>query len=182
MLQIKRTTIIAAVIAIILTLASAVTGLALWNETLILEGNVATGKVDAEVTFESAIDNEETHDVAQCSAKTGDMNEVAAPLGGGGPSNKLSIFVENGYPGYKCRVRFGVYNNGSIPVLVSRPDFTETPPADALIVLLEECYSEGKFLARNETVSCTLVISVEHGAEQSQSLQFEANVEARQFN
>lgn len=181
MLQIKRSTIGAAIIALILTLVSAAVGLAMWNETLIVEGNVDTGNVDAEVTFESAIDNEETHDVAQCSATTSDLSD-AAPLGGGGPSNKLSITVKNGYPGYECWVRFGVYNNGSIPVLVSQPDFTKLPPADALTVSLEDCYTENTFLARNESVSCTVKVLVEQGAVQGQSYQFEANVEARQFN
>ncbi|NIS80132.1 MAG: hypothetical protein GTO14_07965 [Anaerolineales bacterium] len=182
MFQTKRSTLVASIVAIILTLMTAAVGLALWNETLIVEGQVDTGNVDVEVLFESAIDNEETYDVAKCSATTGDLSGDEVSRGGGGPNNRLSIAVKNGYPGYDCRVRFGVYNNGSIPLLIKQPNFTKLPPDDALTVSFEDCYDNDTFLTRDETVSCTIRVSVEQGAEQGQAYWFETNVEARQFN
>jgi hypothetical protein len=178
----KRSMIGAFIIALILTLATTVVGLALWNETLIVEGRVETGKVDVELLFESATDNELNLDVAQCSAKTGDHVGGEATQGGGGPNNRLSITVKNGYPGYECRVIFGVFNKGSIPVILNQPDFTKLPPEGTLTTQLEECYRNDTFLGRGETASCAVRVKVGPDAEQGQAYRFEAGVEARQFN
>jgi len=163
------------VMLLVLALASLGIGYGLWSKILFINGTVATGNVDAELTLDWFKDNEDIKDVGTCFAEL-------RMIDGATQYNKLHIEVGNAYPSYECMVRFDVHSKGSIPVLVYQPDFSKVPPEVAVDFGVVDCYPNPVQLHQSNVAYCTLVIHVKQEAEQNATYDFEGTIEARQFN
>jgi len=163
------------VLLLVLALVSLGIGYGLWSKMLFINGTVATGNVDAELTLERFWDNEIEKDVGTCFAEL-------RMIDGATQYNKLHVEVTNGYPSYECWVIFDVHSKGTIPVLVYQPDFTTLPPEPEVNVNLVDCYADPVQLHQSNVAYCTLVIHVKQDAIQDHLYDFEGTIEARQFN
>jgi hypothetical protein len=107
------------VLLVIVALAGVGVAYGLWSEHLFINGQVKTGEVDVEFSPcatndpDGTIDPGWTKDVASCVCRqSGPDNDS---YGDSGPDH-MDIFIANGYPYYKCSVKYDIHNNGTIPV------------------------------------------------------------------
>ena len=171
------------VMLLVLALASLGIGYGLWSKILHINGTVATGNVDVELSLGKFGDNETEKDVGDCKAELLTLPPAEQP-------NKIRVTVTNAYPSYECWVTFDVHQKGSIPVLVYQPIFTQVPPKEVTFRMMD-CYAdETQMDDPSERIWCTLYIHVEQDALQNAGrgegyppvYKFEGTIEARQFN
>lgn len=172
------------VMLLVLALATLGLGYGLWSKILYINGTVATGNVDAELTLGKFGDTEVEKDVGTCLAELLMIDGATQP-------NKIRVTVTNAYPSYECWVNFDVHSKGTIPVLVYRPIFDIRPPEKEVTFNMVECYADPTQLHKSEVAYCTLYIHVEQDALQNAgrgelgdppAYAFEGTIEARQFN
>lgn len=177
------------VLILVLALAAVGVGYGLWSKTLFLHGVVNTGNVDAELSIERILEDEdeevpaqqdlprdpddtiEGKDIADCRAELSATNQL---------NDTLTITIEEGYPSFDCWVTFDVHSTGSVPIHIHRPVFDPIPPE--ITVVTEECYAEDTQLHFSERAFCTLRIHVEQIAEQNASYTFWGTVFVHQYN
>ncbi|NIS82347.1 MAG: hypothetical protein GTO14_19550 [Anaerolineales bacterium] len=157
---------------LVLALAAMGVGYGLWFKILYVEGTVATGFLDAELSIKDVIETERK-DVGWCEPSLMRRNQ-----------DKDTLFIQlgNTYPSYDCRVIFDVHNTGSIPIHIYRPYWVAQPPASAVTVEFEPCYPDDFQLHPSEEAICEVYIHVEQGAAQNGEYRFEAEIEVRQYN
>jgi hypothetical protein len=187
------------IILMVLALASVGVGYGLWSETLLINGVVNTGTVDAALsivevdqswnfndgTIGNGVndDNEaEGKDVAECVATMID-------------ENTMQVTITNGYPLFNCFVRWGVTNEGTIPLHVYQPDYFigSTFYGTWGIGTIEtaelhingwpyDCYTDPYQLHPGETEYCNLHVNIKQAAAQGATYSFQLKVFARQWN
>lgn len=201
----KSLPVVGLTLVLIVVLATAGVAYGLWSQTLIINGTVYTGTVDATI---QAVEVDQMSSVDQSAA----FNDIC-PTGGysigqdcdgvGGLNddmeveNKdiaectatqvdpytLSVTITNGYPSFNCFVKYGVTNTGSIPIHIYHPDYFGIDYA-ALHVngWPPQCYTDLTQLHPQETAYCNLHIHVEQPAKQGSEYTFQVKVFARQWN
>jgi len=93
-------------LALVLALGTMGVAFAYWQDTLTINGSVATGTFDTEFANVGASDNEVTGpDVGNCT--------VSAIL-----AKSFTVTIANGYPCYTGTVTFDVVNNGTVPAKI----------------------------------------------------------------
>lgn len=173
------------VMILVLGLVTLGLGYGLWSKILYINGTVATGNVDVELSLGEFGDNEVEKDVGTCLAELLMIDEATQP-------NKIRVTVTNAYPSYECWVTFDVHQKGSIPVLVYQPIFSIRPPEKEVTFKMMDCYADPTQMHKpSERIWCTLYIHVEQDALQNAgrgkegdppAYEFEGTIEARQFN
>ena len=123
------------VIATALLLTTVAISFALWADVLKIQLVAYTGNVDVQFGSYSVKEyvgfpasgggwnfvpegSGEAKDVGQCTVTLKEIeNEENTRLGTSAGNNDLDlvITITNGYPGYKCEVKFDVVNSGSVP-------------------------------------------------------------------
>jgi hypothetical protein len=185
----------ALIMILILALATLGIGYGLWSKTLIIEGTVNTGKVDAEFSYnevdegvwrpfnQNNQDDDEEYegkDVAECTM------EVAG--------DKLTITITKGYPSFHCWAEFDVHNTGTIPIKLHLPEFKDVPPW--LTLNLDDssipygCYHDTYFnpvgvhpqLHPSDRVFCVIFMHIEQSAPQDATATFTGSIFAHQWN
>jgi predicted ribosomally synthesized peptide with SipW-like signal peptide len=162
-----------AVLAILLIVALAATsvGYAYWTETIDINGTVQAGNLDVAFvddapTTPTTSDNENSLDVATCSADVSD------------DGNELVIEIGNAYPGYECYIDFGVENVGSIPVDLN--EIVLGAVDDALEVTPVGVSADN--LAVGGTIDGMIMVKVNESAVEGETYTFSASILAEQFN
>jgi hypothetical protein len=180
----------ALVMVLVLALATLGVGYGLWSKTLYIEGTVTTGNVDAELSVEAVVEDEdievptqldgedpddtlEGKDVGECSAVLLETNQS---------NDTLSITITNGYPSFDCWVTFDVLSTGSVPIHIYRPVMTTVPPASAIAWELMNCYDDETQLHSGEEAFCTIWMHIEQGAEQGETYTFSGTIFVHQYN
>ena len=166
------------VLFMVLVVALAMVGLgsALWFELLTIDGAVATGNVDVELSLEAVEENDHGKEVGECTANF--FTEATGAVDTG----HIVVDILNGYPSYECWVTIDVHNLGSVPVHIYRPIWVLTPPPEAVTFDVVECYGDDTQLHDDEMAFCTLYFHVEQEAAQGAVYAFQGSIEARQFN
>jgi hypothetical protein len=180
----------ALVMVLVLALATLGVGYGLWSKTLYIEGTVTTGNVDAELSVEAVVEDEDTEvpsqqdgedpddtlegkDVGECSADLLETNQA---------KDTLSITITNGYPSFDCWVTFDVHSTGSVPIHIYRPVMTTVPPASAISWELMNCYADETQLHSGEKAFCTIWMHIEQEAEQGATYRFSGTIFVHQYN
>jgi hypothetical protein len=161
---------------LVIAVAGLGVGYGLWNEFLPIAGTVETGEVDADFVLGTITEEDHGKEVGECAVMPSDGD-------GDGDDDHLQVTITNGYPSYECWVAFQVRNNGSVPIHIYQPDFTDLPPDTEVTVDLSACYDDDLQVHADElSLECVLHVHVEQGAGENASYTFAAEVEARQFN
>jgi len=185
------------------------TALAMWSETLRVNVAVNTGEVKVKFLEWSCSDtgadpqapgfhNEEGKDVASCGITIEKRDDE-------GNAIKLLVTIDNAYPGYSVDVNLVIQNIGTIPVKLSsysispvsssitimwrRPPHTPTPtptppptppPVPPVSVQLDPPINTQ--MHEGETSNYILHITVNEGAEELETYQFEVTLVFAQWN
>jgi hypothetical protein len=122
-------------LALVLALGTLGVAYAMWDKTLYVEGNVATGEVNAIITSIASDDPVGTIDPyygvlvdmpADPVYPRKDVADTTAWIDA--EDNQIAhVLIEDGYPCYWVAVHFTVYNNGSIPIIYTGFDTTNVP-------------------------------------------------------
>jgi hypothetical protein len=164
------------VAVLVIAVAGLGVGYGLWNEFLPIAGTVETGEVDAEFVLGAITEEDHGKEVGACTVTPSDGD-------GDGDDDHLQVTITNSYPSYECWVAFQVRNNGSVPIHIYRPTWTDLPPLAEVTVESTDCYSDDLQVHPDElSPECTLHVHIEQEAGENASYTFAANVEARQFN
>lgn len=172
-------TIIPIIMAIIV-IAGAV---AMWSDTLKINATIKTGEVKVKFSDWTCSDsgsdpqaqgfhNEERKDVASCNVN------VEASDGEGNPI-KLSVTLDNAYPGYSVNVTFNVDNIGTIPVKLLNYNIIGVD-GNALWVSLS--VPEDTQIDSGGSSTYTLHITVLQNAAESSKYTFEVDLTFAQWN
>jgi hypothetical protein len=118
---------------LILALATIGVGYGLWAKTLVIEGKVRTGELNAIYSiervaeswdFNNPIGEEwEGKDVALCEAVL-DASGLKPDLPNTGPQ-AIKVTITNSYPSFNCFVLYDITNTGSIPIKVHLPEYSK---------------------------------------------------------
>jgi hypothetical protein len=191
---------------LVVSLAVLGVGYGLWSDTLRISGAVSTGSVNAAFRLHEVDEglargapngpsdngvNEDLEyggiDTAECrvlltasaALAADDLSSEALSARG---SDRMALFIRNGYPSFNCYVDFGVVNVGRIPIKVQRPALGPLPPASVLTVEFQRCYEPGEQVEPGKEALCTLHVHVERGAAQNTTYRFGATICAYQWN
>ncbi|MBI5945931.1 MAG: hypothetical protein HY864_16340 [Chloroflexi bacterium] len=164
----KSLPVMSLALILVLVLASAGVAYGMWAETLTINGTVATGNVDAELSIFQVWDVE-TKPIGTCAA-------VLSP-----DLNALTVTVGNGYPLYECYVKFDVHNVGSIPIHIHQPVLVN-PSSTFMTVSYQDCYIQDYQLHTGDLTYCTLKIVILQAAGQSANYTFSGTILAHQYN
>jgi hypothetical protein len=203
----KSLPVVSLALVLIVVLATAGVAYGLWSQTLIINGTVYTGSVDAVIQafevdelfdfndvcpgdgYSIGIDCDqdgslnddweaENKDVAEC------VTEQIDPY-------TLQVKILQGYPSFNCFVKYGVTNVGSVPIHIYRPDYFydgvymgSAINTDALHVngWPPICYTETTQLEPKENAFCSLHVHVNQGAAMNATYTFQVKIFARQWN
>lgn len=196
---------------LIVALAGMAVVYGLWSETLIINGVVETGSVDAALSLEEVDQSGDFNDgcpaggftIGQDCDGDGELNddmeaedkdiaECAARLSEDG--NTLDVVVTNAYPSFNCFVRWNVENNGTIPIHVYNPAYFYDGAFQGSAINNAAlhvngwppgCYSTGEGyvqLEPGEAAFCNLHIHPNQGAEPGATYEFQVQIFARQWN
>lgn len=168
----KPTKVGALFMVLIVALAVVGVGSALWSKVLYIEGTVATGNVDAELSFFDAFEPEEK-DVGTCEGRLGDTNQE---------NDTLFVEIGNAYPSYECWLTFDVHNIGTIPIHIHQPVFDLTGLGDVVEFDVLECYPQDWQLHTEQFALCTLRVHILQEAEQGADYTFSGTVFVHQYN
>ncbi len=157
---------------LIVALALVGVGSALWFKVLFIEGTVATGNVDAELSLFDVFEPEEK-DVGICDAALASTVQE---------NDTLLIFIQNAYPSYECWLTFDVHNTGSIPIHVEQPEFDLTGLEGVVEFDVVECYEQDVQLHDDELALCTLRVHLLQEAQQNAQYTFSGTIFVHQFN
>ena len=134
-------------LALVLALGSLGVAYAMWDKTLFVQGNVATGEVNAYIASIASDDAVVGNPDPYYGALVGMPANPAYPLkdvarttcGIDQVDNQRGwVIIDDGYPCYWVAVHLTVYNNGSIPIIYEGVDITQVPccifvdPGDSL--------------------------------------------------
>lgn len=155
------------VMVMVMVFALALSGIAYaaWTDTLYINGTVATGNLDAMfIPATNPTDNDPSGcDVGTVAAEIGDL--TGDTDGDSGTADKLTVTLDNAYPGYIATIPYTIQNTGSIPVKLSEITLSGVD-AGALSVTGQDL-THPQTIAKNGTVSGSLVVEVLDGADES---------------
>jgi hypothetical protein len=198
------------VIATALLLTTVAISFALWADVLKIQLVAYTGNVDVQFgsysvkeyvgfpasgggwSFVPEGSDPEAKDVGQCTVALQDIeNEEDTSLGTKAGNNDLDlvITITNGYPGYKCEVKFDVVNKGTIPVKLyffDQGGNRLTPlPATFTISNAVTCTLSGEDGAQvhpDKSETYTLSCVVQQSASEDSQYSTQIYIQARQWN
>lgn len=199
----KSLPVVGLVLTLIVVLATAGVAYGLWSQTLVIDGTVYTGTVDAEI-FAKEVD-QLAYDLS------GSFNAIC-PSGGYSidkdcdgdgslfddievenkdigectavqvDAHTLKVTVTSGYPQYNCFVKYGVVNTGSIPIHIYHPDYLGVPADLHVNGWPPFCFADKTQLEPKEEAFCNLHINVPQYAQQGTTYTFQVKIFARQWN
>ena len=155
------TRITVAVLGLVIVLASMGVGYGLWAKTLVIDGSVANGYINADFTAASTndpsgiIDPGYAKDVGSCTAEVIDDQTVTATL-------------SNAYPSYQCELYVTMHNGGTVPERIDLVDITSPPE----ITVDELNGLSGTEIDPGQSVQGTFLVHVEQEALQGQVYTF----------
>jgi hypothetical protein len=185
-------------VILVLSLITIGVGYGLWSETLVINGTVRTGNLDAEM---AVLEVDRTDDETGALLGNGENDNTQFELKDIGQCeavminrHTMRVTVSNAYPSFHCFVRYAVDNIGTIPFDIYGPDYF----LDGVFV------GTGSFIGTNqmtvntfpqcllsdalqidpahEPVICDLHFHLEQGAEERTTYTFEVKLFARQWN
>jgi len=203
----KSLPVVSLALTLIVVLATAGVAYGLWSQTLIINGTVYTGSVDATIqafevdqmadfndyctpgvyslgidcdqdTFLNDDMEAEGKDIAEC------VTEQLDPY-------TLQVTILQGYPSFNCFVKYGVTNVGSVPIHIYRPDYFYDGVYMGSAINNAElhvngwppiCYTETTQLEPKEQAFCSLHVHVNQGAAMNATYTFQVKIFARQWN
>jgi len=154
------------------------TALAMWSETLYVNVEVNTGKVDVSIVNATCSDtgpdpqapdfsNKEGKDVASCYVEISENG------------NSATVTISNAYPGYRVEVDLTVKNDGTIPVKLYRYEISEYNTSALRVSLTTP---EDTQIDPGKTSTYTLCIRVLQDAEQGASYNVTVKLTFAQWN
>jgi len=174
--------------AAVLALLFAAMGIAysLWQEELLIQTTVKTGEVMVAFVNESlrvsdegadpqaeGYNNEEELDVASAELKVNATD-------GRGNSTKLSFIISNAYPGYSVCAYFNVSNVGTIPVDLTKSEFSGVNET-ALSVSLKPTAEDDVLIKPGGSQEFELCVTVLN-ADEVRTYEFSLTLEFTQWN
>jgi len=191
------------VIATALLLTTVAISFALWADVLKIQLVAYTGNVDVEFgsysvkeyvgfpdgsggwSFVPEGSDPEAKDVGQCTVTLKDIEneESGSPSSAGNNDLDLVITITNGYPGYKCEVKFDVVNSGSVPVKGPTYVDPQSPYTDGHIKVEHDISTAACVqLHPGEKQTFTVNVTVLQGAEEQTTYTVQIHLRYDQWN
>jgi len=158
----KRLLVLCMIMAFALTGAA----YAAWNDSLVINGSVGTGKLNTIFTCATATDNEQG-----CAKVATTTTSISSP-----DKKTLTVTINNAYPGYKATVKYTVKNDGTVPVKLNA--ITPNVPA---VLTVNNTAAAGITLAKGESKEFTLTHEVGDSALQNQTYTYTVKLNFTQF-
>jgi hypothetical protein len=153
-------------LAVVLALGSLGIGFALWSETLYIEGTVATGELDADLTIIDYWEDGDVKDVAWAEASV--------------VGKTLYWTVYNAYPNVFYWLVFDIHNSGTIPMHVCgfNYDMSNVGPG----VILYYCGPSPLQVHPGESVTSCVVVELTNDVAQGSTHTFTFEYVNVQYN
>ncbi len=162
-----------------LILGVLLSAIAMWSDTLKINGVVKTGDVDISFEGYKVVEGNEFGKpwVADCIVNLNDVENEDLGNAAGNNDLDLNITVVNGYPGYSCTVYFNVSNTGTVPVI---GPFYEMPVIpEGINIMFEPMLLQ---LHPGEKASYEIYLEVLQAAEQGTSYNVQLHLSYIQWN
>jgi len=191
------------VIATALLLTTVAISFALWADILKIQLVAYTGNVDVQFgsysvkeyvgfpasgggwSFVPEGSDPEAKDVGQCTVALQEVEneEGVNPSSAGDNDLDLVITITNGYPGYKCEVKFDVVNSGSVPVKGPTYVNPQSPYTDGHIKVEHDISTAACVqLHPGEKQTFTVNVTVLQGAEEQTTYTVQIHLRYDQWN
>ena len=152
---------------LIIALAALGVGYAWWTEQIMASGTIQTGNFDVHMDNASTAEDDPLN-AAICSLSFSDNGKI------------MGISVQNGYPGYSCRILFDLNNHGSIPTKVI--DVHYTNGEDDFEISSFGALSSKPLLYPAVPVSAELLVKLLPDAEPKTTYRFDLSIDIAQGN
>lgn len=196
----KSLPVVSLALVLIVVLATAGVAYGLWSQTLIINGTVYTGSVDAAIQALEVDQMADFNDICplggysidkDCDADgslnddmEAELKDIAECTAVQLDPYTLEVTIKNGYPSFSCFVKYIVINTGTVPIHIYHPDYLGIPAQLHVNGWppVPPCFTDLTQLEPQESASCNLHVHVQQSAEQKAVYTFQVKIFARQWN